>query len=326
MLWFVSRFNQLAVTTLKNYDRSYAPTVTLLNGPSAVGKTELLRACYELQRDQGRVIYMDAQSFAQSFAYAAQEGGLTNFRNRIRSASLLIFDHLEKLKGKKQSIGEFLHTYEALSEHGGRMIVGFQGPISQLDFLGKKLSSRLLGGLTISIETPASSEMLEYTSRYMRSRYLHTEYRVIEQISSRVKNFREAQEWVQGFVQYANEREVTLEYSVFSEYRVVREKALLRLPTPENIVRRVAELTNLTPEEIRGSHRMTRIHEARLLAIYTIRSLCQLSYPEIGKYFQRAHSAIIKSCQEFPKRMKDNPEWNDKYNSLLDYFYSSERE
>jgi chromosomal replication initiator protein len=323
MLWFTSGFNRLAVNTLRDYDMSQAPVLTMIYGPSGIGKTELLRSCYLRLKKHPRVVYIDAQVFSSSFAYAAQEGGLTDFRNRIRSVSLLIFDHLEKLKGKKHSIEEFLHTYEALSEGGGKMIVGFQGQISGLDFLGEKLSSRMLGGLAISIGSPSASEMLEYVGRYARSRYLIVEPEVLERISTLVNNFHEAQDLIQGYVQYANVMNGALDYKAFSQYLILREQVSQQLPTPENIVRQVSEITGVEQKEIKGSQRVTRIREARLLAIFTIRTLCKLSYPEIGAYFNKAHSAIIKSCQQFQEKMESDPQWKEKFNLLLKYFHSN---
>lgn len=321
MVWITSSFNRIAVNTLQAYDPKHAPVLTFVYGPSGVGKTELLRSCFlRLKKQHHHVTYIDAQDFARSFAFAAQEGSLTMFRDRLRSTSLLIFDHLETLKGKKQSVEELLHTYETLFERGAKMIVGFQGKISELDFLGEKLTSRLLGGLTVPIYLPSESEMFEYLSRYSQSRYLILEEKVLELTSSRVKNFREAQEFLQGFTRYAERMNEALDVEVFARYVVLKEKESYRLPTPDNIVHRVAVLTEVDPAQIYGDQRQTRIREARQLAIYAIRILCQLSYPDIGRYFNKAHSSIIKSCQQFPDRMKENPLWEEKYNLLLQYF------
>lgn len=323
MVWVTSGFNQIVVNTLKDYDPKHAPALTLVYGPSGVGKTDLLRSCFLRLKKQHRVVYIDAQEFSRSFAYAAQKGSLSQFRDRLRSTSLLIFDHLETLKGKKQSIEELLHTYESLFERGAKMIVGFQGKISELDFLGEKLCSRLLGGLAIPIHSPSESEMFEYLNRYSQSRYLILEEKVIEQTSSRVKNFREAQEFLQGFTRYAESFDVAMDREAFSRFVDWKEKESFHLPTPENIVRRVAILTDIDPALIYGDQRQTRIREARQLAIYAIRKVCQLSYPDIGQYFNKAHSSIIKSCQQFPELMKENPAWEEKYKLLLQYFRSN---
>lgn len=322
MVWVTSSFNQIAVNTLQAYRPLHASFSTLVYGPSGVGKTELLLSCFQRLKKQHHVIYVDAQDFARSFAFAAQEGSLTLFRDRLRSTSLLIFDHLETLKGKKQSIEEFLHTYETLFERKARLIVGFRGKISELDFLGEQLCSRLLGGLAIPIHAPTESEMFEYLSRYSHSRYLILEEQVLEQTALRVGNFREAQEFLQGFTRYSERFNEALDIKAFAHYVAWKEKEDYRLPNPDNIVRRVAELTEVDQAQIYGDQRQTRIREARQLAIYGIRILCQLSYPDIGRHFNKAHSSIIKSCQQFPNQMKENSVWEEKYNLLLQYFRS----
>lgn len=323
MIWVTSSFNKIAVNTLRDYDPKYAPPLTLVYGPSGVGKTELLRSSSLQLKQHNRVVYIDAEEFARSFAFAAQKGSLTKFRDRLRTTSILIFDHLETLRGKKQSIEELLHTYESLFERGAKMIVGFQGKTSGLDFLGEKLCSRLLGGLAIPIHSPSEAEMLEYLRRYSQSRYLILEEKVLEQMSSHVKDFREAQEFLQGFTRYADSFDVAMDREAFSCFVAWKEKESFRHPTPDNIVRRVAELTDVDPGQICGDLRQTRIREARQLAIYAIRMVCQLSYPDIGQYFNKAHSSIIKSCQQFPERMKEDPTWEVKLNHLLQYFRSN---
>jgi chromosomal replication initiator protein len=322
MVWVTSDYNRMAVNTMQVYDPQNAPFLTLLYGPSGLGKTELLRSCFLRLKKQHHVNYIDAQDFVKRFSFAAQEGGLTQFREKIRSTPLLIFDHLEKLKGKKHSIEEFLHTYETLFERGAKMIVGFQGKITDLDFLGEKLYSRLLGGLAIPILSPTETELLDFLSRYSRSRYLIMEEKILEYISSQVKNFREGEEFLQGFVRYADSTDEALDMEIFLRYVPIREKENKRLPTPDNIIRKVAEITNVEVTQVYGDLRGATIREARQLAMYGIRKLCMLSYPDIGRYFNKAHSAIIKSCQQFENRMKSDPVWEEKYNQLLLFFRS----
>jgi chromosomal replication initiator protein len=320
MIWINSSFNRIAANTLEYYDPRHASALTLVYGPTGVGKTELLRACFTRLKKDVRVIYLDAEDFSRSYSFAAQEGFLNKFRDRLRSTPLVIFDHLEKLKGKKRSIEEFLHTYEALRERDAKLIVGFQGAVSELEFLGEKLSSRMLGGLAIPVHPPSDTDLFNYCWRSAKSRYLTIDDTVLEFVAQRVSNFREAQEFLNGFIRYANEFQEALDFEAFSQYLVYREQELRHRPTPDNIVRKVAELTELEPEQIYGNLRVTRIVEARQLAIYTIRELCRLSYPETGRLFNKAHSAIIKSCQQFQERLNRDHEWADKFKLLFEYF------
>lgn len=321
MVWITSDFNQIAVNTLQEYDLERASVITLVYGPAGVGKTELFRSCFQRLKRKIPVIYIDAQDFVKSYGYAVQNNfELALFRERLRSTSLLILDHLEKLKGKKQSIEEFLHTYDTLSERGAKMIIGFEGAPHDLRFLGDKLYSRLLGGLTIPILPPNESDLILYLNHYARSHYLIIEDEVIKKMANLVINFREAQEIFQGYIRYADRYNEALDEGAFSRFISIREKESIRLATPENIVQKVAELTQVEPSLIFGTKRVPRVHEARQFAIYSIRLLCHLSYPEIGRYFGKAHSSIITSCKQFQVRLQEEPSWAEKFNTLLHYF------
>ncbi|HVJ48687.1 DnaA ATPase domain-containing protein [Desulfitobacterium sp.] len=320
---FISHFNRLAVDTLRHYIPEQAQPITLIYGPTGVGKTELLRTLYR-QHKNPQVLLIDALTFSQNYAFAAQEGSLNDFRLHMRTLKLIILDRLEILKGKKHTLEELLHTLDALVSQGGKVVTSFQGEPQELAFMGTKLSSRFLGGMTIPVFAPSPLELEDYANRYARSRFLLLPEAILQSIAEQTSSLVEVQKLIKDFGLFSGncgenqDVELTEEYwQDFLETQRKRREAEL---TSANILRKVTELTGVLPEDIRGNSRAAAPLASRRLAVYAIRKLCVWSYPQLGEYFQRAHSVMIKSYHQFEEMMKEDPDWRKKFEILQDYF------
>ncbi|MGE4272680.1 MAG: DnaA/Hda family protein [Desulfitobacterium sp.] len=320
MIWLSSDFNRMAENILNEYSPARASFSTLIYGPAGVGKSELLLQCFKRLKNQHSILYLDAQDFIKSYAFSAQEGTLAQFRHRVRTPAVLIIDHLELLKGKAHSIEEFYHTYEALFQGDRKMICGFQGEPSQLDILGHKLASRLRGGLAVPIGQPNREDILNYLYRLAHAKYLILEEQVLETLAKEIHSFREAQNLLKGFIEYANRMEGALDKEALTAYLIYLRNRDSHRPTPHNIIRHAANITGTNLDDIYGTSRVSQVREARALAIYGMRSLCQLSYPEIGLLLNKAHSSVMKSYQQVQDLNKKNPEICAKTKMFLEYF------
>lgn len=323
---FVSHFNRLAVDAIRNYIPDQAQPVTLIYGPSGVGKTELLRKVYHEHKNP-QVLLIDSLAFSQNYVLAAQDGSLNDFRKLVRSFKLIIFDRLEALKGKKQTLEELLHTLDALISQGGKFVACFQGEPQELNFLGQRLVSRLLGGMTLPISAPTHNELVDFANRYARSRFWALPEIIIDNIAHQASNLREVQRLIQDFGVFSARVQNTSDE--FTEYywkrfsNELKEQKEMEM-TADNILRKVSELTGVLPGDIRGNSRASAAMAARKFAVYTIRKFCAWSYPQLGEYFQKAHSAMIKSCRRFEELMETEPEWREKFAILQAYFDQDE--
>jgi chromosomal replication initiator protein len=320
---FVSQFNRLAVDTLRNYVPDKAQPVTLIYGPLGVGKTELLRKMYH-QHKNPHVLLIDALAFSQNYVLAAQEGSLNDFREHVRNFKLIILDRLESLKGKKNTLEEFLHTLDALVSQGGKLVASFQGEPRELSFLGPKLSSRFLGGMTLPISAPTHNELFDFANRYARSRFLILPVAILKSIASQTSNLREVQKLIIDFGEFSGNGSENKTDEFTQDYwdkflQVQRSRKDVEV-TADNILRKVSELTGVLSSDIRGNSRSAATLAARKFAIYAIRKLLIWSYPQLGEFFQKSHSIMIKSYCQFEVIMQTESEWREKFEILQAYF------
>lgn len=320
MNWFLSEFNIQAWRLIKNYEPERALSVTLIYGPRGVGKTALLRHLYQHFRLNERSIFTDALSFSRQYSYAAQEDKLNAFRQRHRSAQLLLIDDLQFFEGKVKTIEELQYTYEYVVEKGGKLVIALEADLPRLEFLGERLASRFLSGVVIPIKRPSVQEMERFLAEHIHQKRLFMDKTVLKGISERTDNLTEAIQVVKQFVQFAELQQDELSRQCFQLFWNNEERKRKKLTDPLNIIRIAAQTMEIPVEELVGPSRKPRVNEARQLAIYAIRSLCQISYPALANYFNRNHSAMISSCKKMQEKLTKDDELNKKYKIILDYF------
>ena len=80
-----------------------------------------------------------------------------------------------------------------------------------------------------------------------------------------------------------------------------------QLPVPmtiEKILEEVGRSYGVSAADIKGKKRTQNIAEARKMAMYIIRQVCELSMEDIGKEFGRDHSTVVYSISNVGEKME----------------------
>jgi chromosomal replication initiator protein len=318
--WFLSEFNIRAWRYVKNYRPEKAANVTLIYGQKGLGKTALL--CYLYQHGAQLGILTDAMAFARQYAYAAQVNKLDLFRQHYRTTKFLLIDDLQFLEGKIKTIEELYYTYEHVIGNKGKMVLTLESDSPQLEFLGERLASRFLSGVVIPIPIPFVTEIERFIGEYIHRKQLNMDTEVPKEIAKRTNNLANALMLITQFVKFAEQQQEELSLQCFQAYWEDKEKNLTA--EPMNIIKIVAQTMEIPIEGLVGTSRKPGINEARELAIYIIRTLCQISYPKIARYFNRNHSSIMLSYKKMVKKLAEDHELEKKYKTILEVFQKTE--
>jgi chromosomal replication initiator protein len=155
----VSTSNQLAYAAATAVARmpgtAYNPL--FLYGGVGVGKTHLMHAVANeiLKRDSSlRVVYCMGEEFLNEIVEAIQTKTSRQFKQKYRSAQLLLVDDVQFIAGKTTAQEEFFHTFNAVHREGGQVILTSDRPPSEISKLEDRLRSRFEGGLTVDVAPP----------------------------------------------------------------------------------------------------------------------------------------------------------------------------
>ena len=117
-------------------------------GGSGLGKTHLMHAIghYILEHNPNmNVLYVSSEMFTSELIKALQDpknssGMMTRFKNKYRSADVLLIDDIQFLEGKESTQTEFFHTFNELHDSGKQIVISSDRHPSKLRELESALS------------------------------------------------------------------------------------------------------------------------------------------------------------------------------------------
>lgn len=122
-----------------------------------LGKTHLCHAVCHYVRDhhpQMRVLYKTTETFVAELIDAISSNQISAFRNRHKTADVLIMDDVQFLSGKERAQEEFFHVFNTLFQAGKQVVVTSDRPPKDISHLEKRLKSRFGAGIIVDIQSP----------------------------------------------------------------------------------------------------------------------------------------------------------------------------
>lgn len=155
----VSTSNQMAyaaaTAVAKSPGSAYNPL--FLYGGTGVGKTHLMHAVANKllsSRPNMRIVYCMGEEFLNEIIEAIQTKTSRQFKQKYRSAQLLLVDDVQFIAGKQTAQEEFFHTFNAVHREGGQVVLTSDRAPSEISRLEDRLRSRFEGGLTVDVAQP----------------------------------------------------------------------------------------------------------------------------------------------------------------------------
>ena len=93
-----------------------------------------------------------------------------------------------------------------------------------------------------------------------------------------------------------------------------------RETTPSDIIRFVAQHYGIRVADLKGRSNRQSIALPRQVAMYLIREILDLSFPEIGKIFGKHHSTVMYAVDAITKKRQSNPDFDATLTSFREHF------
>jgi len=283
--------------------RAYNPL--FLYGGVGLGKTHLLHAIGNACHASGlNILYVSSEEFTNDMINAIRSHTTQAFREKYRSADVLLIDDIQFIAGKESTQEEFFHTFNTLHGQDKQIIVSSDRPPKSLVTLEERLRSRFEWGLTADIQAPD----LETRLAILRSKAERTGRQIsdeiLEGIAERVQsNIRELEGALNRIIAYADLSGAPLTPDLV-------EVALADLiPSrsdiqPRHVVDLVARKFGLTAEKLLGRDRTKEVALPRQIAMYLLREEVKISFPQIGEVLGgRDHSTVMSAYEKIKEQI-----------------------
>ncbi|HEY4312548.1 MAG TPA: chromosomal replication initiator protein DnaA [Pirellulales bacterium] len=303
--------NRLAATSAAEVAASLGSVSPLvIHGPTGVGKTHLLEGIWTAAKRRYprlHAVYLSAEQFTSYFLEALHTSGVPNFRSKYRGVDLLLIDDLQFFAGKRATLGELLHTIDALTREGRQLVFTADRSPSALAGLGPELTARLSAGLVCRIDTPDYETRLGIVRQQATRLGMELPEKVFTFLAD---NFRNHARELQGALlklhatSRALDRPITLALVVTAlADSVVRARQPLKLT---DVQQAVCEVFGIEPEKLCSARRTSAIAHPRMLAMWLARKHTRAALAEIGEFFgNRSHSTVLSANKKVGEWMND---------------------
>ncbi len=294
-----------------------------IHASTGLGKTHLLHAIgheFLRQKPRSNVLYMSAEKFMYEFVSAMREHDTISFKQKLRSADLLLVDDVQFIAGKEATQEEFFHTINEINASGHRMAISADRPPHELGAVDKRIASRLAGGLVTDLRQPdlghrrrlvahklaqmPQVEMPKDVSDFLAQRF-STSIRELEGALTRVVAY-----------SLLSKRPIDIAFAQETLADLLRHSQ--RRITIDEIQRSVCEHYGIRHAEMTSARRAREVARPRQVAMYLAKRLTPRSLPEIGRRFGgRDHTTVIHAIKRIKELRAADSELDSDVRSLL---------
>jgi len=281
-------------------------------GPSGLGKTHLMYAIANraLKRNPDmKVIYVKGEEFVNQLVEAIQKNKNQQFRQKYRSADMLLIDDIQFIAGKEATQTEFFHTFDALYEDHKQIILTSDRPPRELVALEERIRSRFEAGLLADIKPPDYELRLAILRNKIGQNRIDVPTDVVDFLA---QNLQENIRQLEGVIKklavsnLLTGQPVTMEMVIQTVPEYLRDAEPVS-DTIERIIACVARHYSVTVDDIMGTSRKKDIKTARNVAMYVVRSVTNISLPQIGVAFNRDHSTVHSNISMIEAEIVNDP-------------------
>ena len=304
-----NRFAHAAAVAVANKPaESYNPL--FIYGKSGLGKTHLLYAIageIHRQNPASRIVYIKGDQFTNELISALQKGKNFEFRDKYRNADLFLVDDIQFIAGKDSTQEEFFHTFNSLYEANKQIVLTSDRPPNEMNLLEDRLKTRFEWGLLADIQPPDYETRMAIIKNKAYTLGLDMPDDVCSYIAENITtNIRQIEGTVKKIMAYRDLTGNDIDLpSVSRAIKDMHKGKTEAVATPSLIISEVCRFYSIEESVLRGTLKDKITAEARQVAMYLIRELTPLSFPDIGKEFGKDHTTVIHSHRKIKTALKD---------------------
>ncbi|MEK9143341.1 MAG: chromosomal replication initiator protein DnaA [Patescibacteria group bacterium] len=311
----VSTSNQLAyaaaTAVAKSPGVAYNPL--FLYGGVGVGKTHLMHAVANAmlsKKPSLRAVCCMGEEFLNEIVEAIQTKSARQFKQKYRSAQLLMVDDIQFIAGKQTAQEEFFHTFNAVHREGGQVILTSDRSPSEIAKLEDRLRSRFEGGLTVDISPPGFELRVAIVNIKSEAWGLSVPQDSAQIIAANITDTRALEGFLKKFTAPGVGPITTELVSSFLGAKVTTENGRpqsARRVAPNEIMERVASYYGIKTTTIKSPKRDRPVARPRQVIMYLCKTELGLTLKDIGGLLGgRDHTTIMHGVETITRELSVN--------------------
>jgi len=297
-------------------------------GGTGLGKTHLLQAMgneiREKYKNKIRVKYVSSEKFVNDVVWSIRNKRMDDMKAKYRTTDVLIVDDVQFIGGKERSEEEFFHTFNALHQNDKQIIISSDRPPAAIPTLEARLRSRFEGGMIADITYPDYEMRMAIIKTKLSENRFFLPDALCDLIANRVKrNIRELEGILNKIMFYQEMKNIEPSPKVVEEIIDSAIEQHTKNVTPSHIIGTVAEFFEMTLQELVSRSRKKEVVEPRQIAIFLLRDILNMSYPDIGqKLGKRDHTTAIYAFEKISQKI-NNKQLNQKIILIKELIYKN---
>ena len=291
-------------------------------GPSGLGKTHLMSAVVnEIRRRKPdtRVVYIKGDEFTNEMIDCLSRHEMSKFHEKYRNCDILLIDDIQFIAGKDSTQEEFFHTFNNLYESNKQIILTSDRPPKDIQTLEDRLKTRFEWGLIADIQPPDIELRVAIIKKKAEQINIDIPDDVLNFLA---ENLRSNIRQLEGAIKKLSAKCFLSGQSISMDMAKSCIAELLGGAEPINVTidkifTAVFQKYGVIKEDLLGTKRNKDIAQARHVSIYIIRTITEISFPNIGKLFNRDHTTAMASYDRIAKQLVKDPLFNLEIEGLI---------
>ena len=277
------------------------------------GKTHLLHAIGRSAINNGfKAAYTNGEQFTSEFVLAIRQKEIEHFRSKFRNIHIFLFDDVQFINDKKQTLQCFLDTFNELHANSCQIVIAADRSPKDMAPLSDKIRSRFEWGLVAPVQPPDFETRLSILKAKVETKITPELDQALHLIAERVhENVRQLEGTLAYLSAQAELAGVNLTPQIVDKLLPSKSGSYEKL-----ILEIVANYFNLSVEELLGKKRDRAVVLARHIAMYLMRKERDYSFTEIGKILgNRNHATALHGYEKIASEMNIN---HKLYNQIME--------
>ncbi len=311
-----------------NNDSTKIYNPLFIYGDSGLGKTHLMQAIAHKileERDDLYVMYISSERFTNELIASIQPTSKNKnqnlnqeFRDKYRSADILLIDDIQFLSNKEGTQTELFHTFNDLYYADKQIVLSSDRPPLEIKDLEDRLLSRFSWGITVDIGKPDFETRVAILQKKSDELGAYISGDILSFIAENIDtNIRDLEGALSTAIAYAKgDGRNTIEMD--DAIKGVNTRALNRKKhvTIEEIQQKVADNYGIKLSDLKGKSRKKEIVKPRQIAMYLSRDILDDSLVSISNAFERDHTTVMHGIDKIKEAIELDPDFKEEIFNL----------